>query len=67
MTKKITMTTLSDAELTKKLVESREALRVLRFEAAGSRPKDTNAPAKLRKEIARALTEEHKRATANTK
>lgn len=45
------------AELTKMLAEKREELRKLRFEAAGARPKDTNAPAKVRKEIARILTE----------
>jgi ribosomal protein L29 len=45
------------AELAKMLVEKREELRALRFAAAGARPKDSNAPAKTRKEIARILTE----------
>lgn len=44
------------AELTKLLAERREELRKLRFEAAGARPKDTNAPAKVRKDIARIMT-----------
>jgi ribosomal protein L29 len=44
-------------ELVKFLDEKREELRKLRFEAAGARPKDTNAPQKVRKDIARAMTE----------
>ena len=44
------------AELVKLLAERREELRKLRFEAAGSRPSDTNAPAKVRKDIARIMT-----------
>ncbi len=44
-------------ELTKALAEMRESLRKLRFEAAGARPKDTNAPQKMRRDIARAMTE----------
>jgi ribosomal protein L29 len=44
-------------ELTKFVAEKREELRKLRFEAAGARPKDTNAPAKVRRDIARAMTE----------
>ncbi len=43
-------------ELVKLLGEKREELRKLRFEAAGSRPKDSNAPAKTRREIARIRT-----------
>jgi len=61
MTKQNNMKTLSDAELATKLGESRKELRGLRFEAAGSRPKDTNAPRKSRKAIARILTEQHSR------
>lgn len=44
------------AELAKLLGEKREELRKLRFEAAGARPKDTNAPSKVRKDIARIMT-----------
>lgn len=44
-------------ELAKLLEEKRAELRKLRFEAAGARPKDANAPSKTRKDIARILTE----------
>jgi ribosomal protein L29 len=43
-------------ELSKLLGEKREELRKLRFEAAGARPKDSNAPSKVRKDIARIMT-----------
>lgn len=55
------MKTLGDAELTKLLTETRATLRDERFAAAGARPKESNAPAKLRKTIARVLTEQHAR------
>ncbi|KND51326.1 MAG: ribosomal protein L29 [Parcubacteria bacterium C7867-001] len=45
------------AELLKMLGEKREELRAYRFASVGARPKDTNQGAKLRKEIARILTE----------
>ncbi len=61
MTKKEHMTTKTDQELMKLLVDTRETLRTERFSAAGARAKDSNAPRKLRKEIARALTEQHAR------
>jgi ribosomal protein L29 len=61
MTKKNTINTLGDAELTKLLTETRATLRVERFAAAGARPKESNAPAKMRKTIARILTEQHAR------
>lgn len=51
----------SDAELAKTLAEAREELRAHRFAAAGSRPKDTNALSKARKQIARVLTEQRAR------
>lgn len=51
----------SDAELRTLLVEERGRLREERFAAAGSRPKDTNAPAKHRRQIARILTEQRAR------
>ena len=47
---------MNKEDLVKLLAEKREELRKLRFEAAGARPKDSNAPAKTRKEIARILT-----------
>lgn len=47
----------NDGELRKLLTEKREELRSLRFTAAGARPKDSNAPGKVKKEIARILTE----------
>ncbi len=56
MAKKINYTDRSNGELAKILSEKREALRVLRFAAAGSRPKDSSEPSKLRKEIARIMT-----------
>ncbi|MEK7601957.1 MAG: 50S ribosomal protein L29 [Patescibacteria group bacterium] len=52
----------SEAELVKTLKEKREELRTLRFSAAGARAKDSNAPKKARKEIARVLTEQGNRA-----
>ncbi len=54
--KKLSLKDKTVADLTKMLGEKREELRKLRFEAAGARPKDTNAPAKVRKDIARILT-----------
>lgn len=68
MTKKNTkndMSKLADAEIEKLLTETRATLRTERFAAAGARPKDSNAPAKMRKTIARALTEQHARSTRN--
>lgn len=57
MAKKQTLVEKTPEELVKLLKEKRESLRELRFAAAGSRPKDSAAPAKRRKEIARVLTE----------
>ena len=57
MAKKTTLRDKSGDELTKLLKEKRESLRDLRFKAAGSRPKDSHAPLKTRREIARVLTE----------
>lgn len=51
-------------ELTTLLVETREKLRKERFAAAGARPEDSDAPKKLRKEIARILTEQRTREAA---
>lgn len=61
MAKKISLTEKNPAELTEMLNKQREELRVLRFAAAGSRPQDSDAPAKTRKQIARILTELHTR------
>lgn len=62
MTKKETMTTKTDHELSELLSKTRETLRSERFSAAGARAKDSNAPQKHRKTIARVLTEQHIRA-----
>jgi ribosomal protein L29 len=56
MAKKETYTDKNAEELMKLLVEKREELRTLRFAAAGARPKNSNAPATVRKEIARIMT-----------
>lgn len=53
-------------DLLKELVEKREALRVFRFSAAGSRIRNTREGRGIRKEIARVLTELNKRKTAAT-
>lgn len=44
-------------ELMEQLAKLREELRELRFAFAGARPKDSNAPKKVRASIARILTE----------
>lgn len=62
MAKKEDMKTKTDAELAKLLTDTRAELRTERFAAAGARPKDPNMPGKLRKSIARALTEQRARA-----
>ena len=64
MTKKEHMTTKTDAELSKMLADTRVSLRTLRFESAGARPKDSTAPRKARKVVARILTETNARARA---
>ncbi len=56
------MTTKTDTELAKLLVDTRATLRSERFSAAGARAKDSNSPRKFRKVIARVLTEQHARA-----
>ena len=55
------MTTKTEQELDKLLTDTRETLRTERFSAAGARAKDSNSPRKLRKVIARVLTEQHAR------
>ncbi len=54
----------TDAELVKLVADTRVALRMTRFESAGSRAKDSSAPKKLRAVVARALTEQNARALA---
>jgi ribosomal protein L29 len=61
MTKKDTMKTKTDHELSQLLSETRASLRTERFAAAGARAKDPDSPSKLRKVIARVLTEQHER------
>jgi ribosomal protein L29 len=61
MTKKDTMITRTDAELTKLLADTRETLRQERFSAAGARAKNPNAKRVHRVAIARALTEQRSR------
>jgi len=61
MTKKESMMTKTDQELAGLLFDTRATLRAERFAAAGARPKDSNAPRKLRITIARVLTEQHVR------
>lgn len=58
MTKKISFKGKKAEEITKLLGEKREELRTLRFQAAGGRPKDASAAGKVRKDIARLLTEQ---------
>jgi ribosomal protein L29 len=45
------------AELNKMLGEKREEMRTMRFSSLGARPKDADAPKKLRKEIAQLMFE----------
>jgi ribosomal protein L29 len=55
------MKTKTDHELSELLLKTRETLRTERFSAAGARAKDPNGPGKLRKTIARVLTEQRVR------
>lgn len=64
-TKKTTLHGQTPAELNTLLAKQREELRVLRFASAGGRPKDSAAPKKTRKQIARILTELHAQKTAS--
>ena len=58
MAKKLSFKGKKPEEIAKLLGEKREELRSLRFTAAGGRPKDASAGAKVRKDIARLLTEQ---------
>ena len=57
------MTTRTDQELSKLLADTRAQLHTERFAKAGARSKDSNASRKLRRDIARVLTEQHTRGT----
>jgi len=57
MAKKTSFKDTSSEDIAKLLVEKREELRTLRFEATGGRAKDPSARKKVRKDIARLLTE----------
>lgn len=55
------MTKKTDQELTELVATTRLALREGRFAAAGARAKDPSAAGKLRKVVARALTQMRER------
>lgn len=57
MAKKISFTDKNLEELAKLLTEKREELRVSRFASAGARTADSSLGRKLRKDIARILTQ----------
>ncbi|HEV7121297.1 MAG TPA: 50S ribosomal protein L29 [Candidatus Paceibacterota bacterium] len=57
MAKNTKLTEKNVDELKKMLAEMREDLRATRFAAAGSRPKDSDAHSRIRKDIARVLYE----------
>lgn len=48
---------MKDAELEKELISLHESMHTLRFKAQGSKSKDVKESAKLKKNIARVLTE----------
>lgn len=57
MAKKVDLKNHSIEDLRKLVGDKREELRSLRFNVAGSKNRDVKAAQKLRKEIARALTQ----------
>ena len=57
MAKKLNLKTHSAEELIKLANDKREELRSLRFKVAGSKNRDVKQAQKLRKDIARALTQ----------
>lgn len=61
MTKKITFTNHTADELAKFVSDKREELRALQFNVAGSKNRNVKLARNLRKEIARALTEQNTR------
>jgi len=58
------MTATTNQELAELLLKTRETFRTERFSAAGARAKDPSAPKKLRRTIARVLTEQSSRSRA---
>jgi ribosomal protein L29 len=58
------LTTYSIEQLTKDIADKREALRTIRFGAAGSRSRNVREGRELRKEVARLLTELNSRKVA---
>jgi len=65
MSKKTNLTNHTSEDLRKLAAAKREELRALRFNVAGSKNRDVKLAAKLRKEVARALTQLHKHGNAN--
>ena len=63
MAKQEKMVSKTDEEISKLLLDSRAELRTERFSAAGSRAKSPFTLRKLRKTVARVLTEQHARTT----
>lgn len=57
MAKKLDISKHTKEDLQKLVADKREELRALRFSVAGSKNRDVKAAAKLRKDIARALTQ----------
>jgi ribosomal protein L29 len=64
MAKKEDMTKKTDGELSALLIETRAKLRSERFAAAGARPENPNAMGRMKKVVARILTEQRKRELA---
>ena len=67
MAKKTNFTNHSPEDLAKFVSEKREALRVSRFAASGSKNHNVKEARSIRKEIARALTEATARKATTTK
>lgn len=61
MTKKTDWTKQTDAELEKELREKRKTLQQFRFGSAGSRTRNVKEGHNVRRDIARILTELHRR------
>jgi ribosomal protein L29 len=66
MAKKISFKDKKPEEITNLLAEKREELRTLRFSATAGRSKDGAQAGKVRRDIARLLTEQTAQATAAT-
>ena len=60
MAKKLDITNHTAEDIQKLVHDKREELRVLRFHVAGSKNRDVKQVSKLRKDIARALTQLNK-------